>query len=137
MEDFYRHFAEMFAKLLTPVGVLGLVGQGLFASRFIVQWIVSEKRGESVVPFSFWILSLVGCLILLVYASFVMEPVYFLGMVPGTVVYTRNIVLLRRHHSRISSGMIHGEKVIEENGRRPERLYPAMPAISTLWISAP
>jgi len=27
--------------------VIGLIGQGLFASRFVIQWILSEKKGES------------------------------------------------------------------------------------------
>ena len=41
--------------------VIGFVGQGLFASRFIFQWIYSEKKGESVIPIIFWYLSIFSC----------------------------------------------------------------------------
>lgn len=111
MDGFYGHAARMIELLQSPLGLLGLTGQLMFASRFIVQWWVSEKRGESVVPFSFWILSLAGCAILLIYTCLRGETVIFLGLLPGVAVYTRNIVLLRRHNKRLSPGMIHGEKV--------------------------
>lgn len=74
----------------------GLLGQAAFFSRFLVQWIASERAGESFVPISFWYLSLVGSLILLVYAIHRREPVFALGYLPNFVVYTRNLVLLRR-----------------------------------------
>ena len=38
--------------------VIGFFGQGVFASRFIVQWIYSEKKGESSIPIIFWYLSI-------------------------------------------------------------------------------
>ena len=40
--------------------ILGLAGQLMFSARFLVQWIASEKRKKSVVPISFWFLSLFG-----------------------------------------------------------------------------
>ena len=50
--------------------IIGFVGQGLFASRFIVQWIYSEKIGKSAIPIIFWYLSIFGGLGLLTYAIF-------------------------------------------------------------------
>ena len=50
--------------------IVGFVGQGLFASRFIVQWIFSEKKGESYIPVIFWYLSIFGGLGLLTYVKF-------------------------------------------------------------------
>lgn len=38
--------------------IVGLIGQGMFSMRFIVQWLASERAGKSVIPFSFWIFSL-------------------------------------------------------------------------------
>jgi lipid-A-disaccharide synthase-like uncharacterized protein len=92
-------FLESF---LHPFAVLGFLGQAIFAGRFLVQWYVSEKRRESVVPKAFWYLSLVGSVFLLVYAVLKPEPVIFVGQVPGVVVYVRNLVLLARSGSRIS-----------------------------------
>ncbi len=103
-------FEDMLVKLLTPEGALGLLGNLFFTSRFIVQWVVSERRGESVVPLAFWFLSIGGCITLLTYSVLVKEPILFLGTAPGIVIYTRNIVLLRRAEQRLSAGTVGGKK---------------------------
>ena len=59
--------------------VIGFIGQGLFSMRFIIQWIASEKAGRSVIPFSFWIFSLGGSVLLLTYAIYRKDPVFILG----------------------------------------------------------
>jgi lipid-A-disaccharide synthase-like uncharacterized protein len=74
----------------------GLGGQAAFFSRFMVQWIASERAGRSYVPMAFWYLSLLGSVILLVYAIHRAEPVFLLGYLPNSVVYVRNIMLVRR-----------------------------------------
>ncbi len=74
----------------------GLIGQAAFFSRFLVQWLASERAGESYVPLSFWYLSMLGSLVLLVYAIHRQEPVFALGYLPNSFVYLRNLVLLRR-----------------------------------------
>jgi lipid-A-disaccharide synthase-like uncharacterized protein len=76
--------------------VVGFLGQALFGSRFLVQWIVSERRGESVVPLAFWYLSLGGASLLLAYAIWRQDPVFILGQAFGFLVYTRNLVLIAR-----------------------------------------
>ena len=48
--------------------VFGLLGNAAFASRFLLQWLASERAGDSVVPVAVWYLSILGSLILLVYA---------------------------------------------------------------------
>ncbi len=75
---------------------IGFLGQALFAARFLVQWIASERRRESVVPVSFWYLSLGGAAILLAYAIWRRDPVFVLGQAFGFVVYTRNLALIGR-----------------------------------------
>lgn len=75
---------------------IGLFGQCLFMARFIVQWIVSERHGQSVIPISFWYLSLSGGLIVLAYGIHKLDPVIILGQLPGALVYTRNLMLIRR-----------------------------------------
>ena len=74
--------------------VIGFLGQGLFASRFIVQWIYSEKKGESSIPILFWYLSLFGGLGLLTYAIFRKDPVIITGQLFGILIYARNLVLI-------------------------------------------
>jgi lipid-A-disaccharide synthase-like uncharacterized protein len=76
--------------------LLGFVGQAFFFSRFVVQWVVAEKRGESVVPTAFWYLSICGGLILLLYSIHLLDPVFIAGQALGSLVYVRNLVLIHR-----------------------------------------
>jgi lipid-A-disaccharide synthase-like uncharacterized protein len=75
--------------------VVGSVGQALFGSRFLVQWIASERRKASVVPVLFWWMSLGGGLCLLAYAIHKRDPVFIVGQATGFVVYARNLMLVR------------------------------------------
>ncbi|MFA5148311.1 MAG: lipid-A-disaccharide synthase N-terminal domain-containing protein [Candidatus Omnitrophota bacterium] len=76
--------------------IFGLVGQVCFSLRFILQWIASEKKGESVVPNAFWYFSIMGSLILLSYAIYRKDPVFILGQSFGSIVYLRNIMLIHK-----------------------------------------
>lgn len=76
---------------------IGFGGQAVFASRFLYQWVASERAGRSYIPRAFWYLSLVGGITLLAYAVHRGDPVFILGQTPGTIIYIRNLVLLHRH----------------------------------------
>ena len=80
----------------------GLLGNAAFAARFLVQWIASERVGESIVPKAFWYLSIVGSLILLVYALHVKNLVFTLAYLPNGIVYVRNLVLIQRKEARLA-----------------------------------
>jgi lipid-A-disaccharide synthase-like uncharacterized protein len=85
-----------------PAGWLavGFLGQAMFSGRFIVQWIASERKKASVIPVAFWWLSLAGGVALFAYAVHRGDPVFILGQVAGLVVYSRNLVLVRRSGGR-------------------------------------
>jgi len=76
--------------------IIGFLAQGFFASRFLVQWIVSEKRKESVMPLYFWYSSVIGGLLLLIYAIHILDPVFIVGQSMGLLIYSRNLVLIHR-----------------------------------------
>lgn len=76
--------------------IVGLIGQGMFSMRFILQWIASERAKKSVIPFSFWVFSLAGSIILLFYAIYRKDPVFILGQAPGLIIYSRNIWLIKK-----------------------------------------
>ena len=76
--------------------VFGLLGNLAFASRFLLQWIASERAGTSVVPIAFWYLSIAGSLVLLVYAIHLDDPVFTLAYLPNAFIYLRNITLTKR-----------------------------------------
>ncbi len=72
---------------------LGITGQLMFSARWILQWLASEKVRASVVPSTFWYLSLCGGLMVLAYGIYRVEPVIILGQF-GVLVYARNIYFL-------------------------------------------
>jgi lipid-A-disaccharide synthase-like uncharacterized protein len=73
----------------------GFLGQAAFSARFLVQWLWSEKRGESFIPIYFWYFSLLGGLILTIYAIHRRDPVFTVGQAFGLLVYIRNLMLIR------------------------------------------
>ncbi|MFV0359070.1 lipid-A-disaccharide synthase N-terminal domain-containing protein [Tropicimonas sp.] len=80
--------------------VIGLAGQLMFTARFLVQWIASERAGRSVVPLSFWYLSVGGGIILFFYALYRRDPVFILGQSMGLFVYVRNLWLIHAERRR-------------------------------------
>ena len=74
----------------------GMLGQVIFGSRFIVQWIASERRKASYIPIVFWYLSLVGGMVTLIYAIHIRNTVFTVAQVSGLIVYVRNLMLLHR-----------------------------------------
>ncbi len=76
--------------------VIGMVGQFVFAGRFIVQWISSEREKKVVIPVAFWWLSITGGIITFAYAAHREDPVFMLAQAGGLLMYLRNLVIHRR-----------------------------------------
>ena len=76
--------------------IIGFVGQGLFSARFLIQWVVSEKKRESVIPLPFWYFSLLGGITLFIYAFSKKDLVIMVGQGTGILIYTRNLYLIHR-----------------------------------------
>ncbi|RJP33787.1 MAG: hypothetical protein C4547_11760 [Phycisphaerales bacterium] len=83
-----------------PWVLFGFGAQALFMARFVIQWIVSERRKRSVIPVAFWWLSLAGGVSLFTYAVQRMDPVFMFGQALGCTIYVRNLVLIARRRSR-------------------------------------
>jgi lipid-A-disaccharide synthase-like uncharacterized protein len=75
---------------------IGFAGQFLFMMRFLWQWIQSERQKRSIIPIAFWYFSLAGGMTLFVYAVHRRDPVFIAGQALGLLVYTRNLLLIRR-----------------------------------------
>ena len=80
--------------------VFGLMGQMLFGSRFVVQWIASERKKQSYIPVLFWYLSLCGGIVTAIYAIHRRDPVFIIGQSAGLIVYIRNLMFIRRADRR-------------------------------------
>ncbi len=95
-----RGFMYRFLNITSAVGIawvaIGFLGQVLFAGRMIVQWLASERSRRSVVPVSFWWMSLIGASMLLVYFVWRRDVIGVLGQCSGWVIYVRNLWLIHR-----------------------------------------
>lgn len=76
--------------------VYGAMGQIIFTLRFVYQWIYSKRKDESLLPIGFWVISLLGALIIVSYAIYRRDPVLILGQSTGLIAYSRNIYLSRK-----------------------------------------
>ncbi len=76
--------------------ILGLIGNAIFSMRFLVQWFASERQGDSIIPVSFWYWSIAGSVIMCLYFVFRRDPVGILAYLPNSMIYIRNLMLIRR-----------------------------------------
>jgi lipid-A-disaccharide synthase-like uncharacterized protein len=95
--DFLQDLSVRYPKFQLDFWVLfGFMGQAMFSVRFILQWIASEKRKESVIPVAFWYFSLGGGLILLAYAIRQMDPVFIVAYLLNPIIYVRNLYFIHK-----------------------------------------
>lgn len=80
--------------------IIGFVAQGMFFGRFFIQWIVSEYKGESTIPLAFWVFSILGGGMLLLYAIHRKDPVFIFGQAGGLVIYLRNLMLIYKNKQK-------------------------------------
>jgi len=99
-----HYFYDVFIVNFDGWVVLGFVAQGLFTARFLVQWIASERARASVIPVSFWFLSVIGGFLLLIYALSRRDPVFIAGQALGFFVYARNLYFIMVHGRQTASG---------------------------------
>jgi lipid-A-disaccharide synthase-like uncharacterized protein len=76
--------------------IVGLFAQFFFFLRFLVQWLSSESKKQSVIPVSFWYFSILGSAGLLSYALHKKDPVFIIGQCAGLLIYARNLQLIRQ-----------------------------------------
>lgn len=94
-----------FSSLLHHEGIVdslfiwGTVGQVIFSFRFIYQWVIAERMKKSVLPPGFWIISLSGSIMLIIYGIFRKDPVVIIGQLFGSVIYARNLMIFFREKS--------------------------------------
>lgn len=98
----YNHHSIFDNKNISSLLLIwGSAGQIIFALRFIYQWLYSERIKESTLPLGFWLISIIGSLMIIIYAIFRKDPVLFIGQLFGFVVYLRNIMISLRENKHI------------------------------------
>ena len=94
LADLTNWFRQVFIEQFDGWVLLGLVAQGMFTMRFVVQWIASGRAKRSVIPIAFWFFSLAGGSLLFVYAIRRQDPVFIIGQGFGLFIYIRNLWLI-------------------------------------------
>jgi lipid-A-disaccharide synthase-like uncharacterized protein len=97
MHDLFFYHEKFLGIEWSVWKVVGWLGNAIFFSRFFVQWYVTEKKKQVVVPVAFWWLSLFGSLMLLVYSLRKQDSVFIFAYVFTWIPYIRNLVIHRRH----------------------------------------
>ena len=95
-QDILDYVYDVFVARFDFWLAFGIVAQLVFTGRFLVQWIASERAGRSVIPLAFWVLSMVGGMMTLVYGVQKREPVIIMGQVLAVFIYVRNLMLIFR-----------------------------------------
>lgn len=72
--------------------------------RFLIQWLASEKRRESIIPVAFWYFSISGGIILLAYSLWRQDPVFIMGQSLGVIIYARNLYFIHRKKRENEAG---------------------------------
>jgi lipid-A-disaccharide synthase-like uncharacterized protein len=90
------YLSDVFITRLDWWVLLGFVAQLFFTARFLVQWIASERAGHSVIPMAFWLFSIGGGALLLIYALYRKDAVFIAGQAFSFFVYARNLYFVMR-----------------------------------------
>ena len=107
LSHYFQNLWRNLAGEVTFWTIFGLIANLLFASRFIVQWYVSERLKQSVIPVQFWYLSIAGSVMMLIYAVYIGKVPLILGFLFPTIIYIRNLMLIR--HGRRKSNLTASE----------------------------
>lgn len=97
--------------------VLGFAGSAMFGSRFILQWLASEKRQELFIPGYFWHLSFWGSVVNLIYAFHIDNAPIIFGVLALPFIYGRNLILLQRGRR---------ETVVKEESKSSPAMNPSL-----------
>ena len=93
LDDLVGYWLYLDSYLWTLVG---FAGAAVFGSRFVFQWLHSEKEKALIVPWYFWHLSFWGSMLNLLYAMHLDKAPLIFGTILLPVLYGRNLVLLNR-----------------------------------------
>jgi lipid-A-disaccharide synthase-like uncharacterized protein len=106
--DLGLYFYDLVVARFDLWAAFGVLAQFVFGARFIVQWIASEKAEKSVIPVGFWLLSISGGLMTLVYGFARSDIVIILGQAFSIFIYIRNLMLIAKEKRKAEGGLVSG-----------------------------
>ncbi len=85
--------------------IFGFFAQFIFFLRFVVQWYASEKEKKSIIPMSFWYLSIAGSILICAYAIVRHDIVFITSTILSLGIYGRNIMLRKKEQKKLINGI--------------------------------
>ena len=79
--------------LLQPVFLTGAIGQLVLNGRFLYQWYYAEKTKSADLPLGFWLMTVAGSVLTVIYSVIEFEPVLLFAQGLGLIAAVRNIQL--------------------------------------------
>lgn len=95
-----EYLVKLLNQLSDPWQIVAVIGQTCFFLRFLVQWLASERAGQSVIPNMFWYLSLAGAATVLLAGIVLAQPVLIIANLPALAVYGRNLYFIYKRHQQ-------------------------------------
>lgn len=89
------HFTQTFLKnddVPLKLLIFGTAGQMVFKFRFIYQWFYSYRKKESLLPLTFWIIAVIGSIMIITYGIIRHDWVLIIGQF-GIIASIRNIMI--------------------------------------------
>ena len=98
MHDIPRFAESFFQDESLPLRLIlfGMAGQFTFKSRFIYQWVYSVRHKESTLPLGFWIIAVIGSIMIITYGAIRHDWVLIIGQL-GIIVSIRNIMIALKY----------------------------------------
>jgi len=103
LQNAHYFVTNFFANKDIPIWlvIFGTLGQVLFSLRFVYQWLYSLSKNESLLPIGFWLISLVGSGIIVIYGIIRIDPILILGQSVGFIAYSRNIIIHKNELKKV------------------------------------
>ena len=95
-----EYLVKLLNQLTDPWQIVAIIGQTCFFLRFLVQWLASERAGQSVIPNMFWYLSVAGAATVLLAGIVMAQPVLIVANLPALAVYGRNLYFIYKQHQQ-------------------------------------
>jgi lipid-A-disaccharide synthase-like uncharacterized protein len=95
--------------------IIGFSGIGVFGTRFLIQWLYSEKHKESRIPTIFWWQSIIGTLLCLAYFLRQQDSVGVAGYLLNIIPYSRNLILVYRKKGQTKAALASGPAATKDD----------------------
>ena len=105
MNTIQQIIKSIFNSLLNPWVLFGFAAQAVFFARVVVQWIISEKRKEIIVPVAYWYLGIIGSAMIFIYAIHRDDIVFIVSGFLNLLICIRSLIIHNGNKNSVSESI--------------------------------